>query len=109
MGFWEFIAGSLSGADGKPSSKRITALWLVGLISVIVGTLLFFAYLAIFQQIEIKAGAMQLVELIATTVLLYLISSVLLLFGVQGWQQVANVKFGNKPKDKTEDETKTEG
>jgi hypothetical protein len=96
-----FITDSMRGADGKPSSKRVSAFLFCGLICIIVLTILTIGWLSTFRQVELKTNTLDLLKFIGGTVLLYLLMAVGALFGVQGWQQVSSLKIMNPaPPDK---------
>lgn len=86
---------SFKGDDGKPSSKKMTAFWFVVLITIIVIVLLVMICLAVFLQLKISLNAVRMIELAGTNVLFALVSAVLLLYGVSGWQQVKSLKILN--------------
>jgi len=92
-----FIGGSFLGTDGKPSSKKLTAAWFSVLVTIVVLTLLVIAYLATFRRVELKDNTLRLLDMAINPVLLYLIGAILLLFGVQGWQQISSLKIMNPP------------
>jgi hypothetical protein len=96
-----FIKESFQGPDGKASSKKLTAYWLVGLITIIVLTLLAIAYLAVFRQVILSDNAIRLLDIIATAVLFALLGAVLALYGVSAWTGVKSLSVLNpKPPDK---------
>lgn len=81
--------------NGEPSSKKITAFTMVGLICIIVVGMEILSFLSVYTQVNITDGSFRLLDLLASQVLITLIGAVLLLYGVSGWEKVSIFKANN--------------
>lgn len=97
MGARKFIGDSLRGPDDKPSSKKITALIYTLLSVIVVLSLLFIAYRAVFKSVDIKASQIQLLELLAGSVLWALLITVAAMYGVSMAGQIATIMSKKAP------------
>lgn len=93
-----FIAQSFQGPDGRASSKKLSAFWLMVLITFIVVNQQLISYLAVFRHINPSDNAIRLVSL-SIDILFALLFAVLAIYGVRGMEQVASLKALNKKPD----------
>ena len=93
MTFLTFIKDNFTGVDGKSSAKMWSAFWFVILITVIIVNVVIFVWYALTRSIiisdnELKAAAFFL------DILLYLLGTVLLIYGVITVQNIVALKSG---------------
>lgn len=91
--FMKFIAGIASESDGTPSSKRVSALWVVfALVTAIIGILLYIVAQASAGKIKLTMEALTVIQFIGGTVLITLLTFAMGLFGINGWQGIMAMK-----------------
>jgi len=90
----KFFYESFLGDNGKVSSKRVTAFWFVVLITTIVVSIISTGIATVYYDLTLKEGLFRVLD-IEVTILLYLIGAIMVLYGVQGWQQVSTAKILN--------------
>ena len=91
----EFIDQSLL-KNGVYDGKKFTAMIFTGLVVFIVVSHVLITYLAVCKGIVITESAKGALELMDSLVLITLVSAIMTLYGIRGYEKIAIAKTGNQ-------------